>query len=30
MGWLLVLLASIAEIVGVIGLRFYSQKKNCT
>ncbi len=27
MGWLLVLLASIAEIIGVIGLRFYSQKK---
>ena len=28
MGWLLVLLAAISEIIGVIGLRFYSQKKN--
>ncbi|WP_210364268.1 SMR family transporter [Bacillus sp. REN3] len=27
MGWLLVFSASVAEIVGVIGLRFYSQKK---
>lgn len=28
MGWILVLLAAISEIVGVVGLRFYSQKKN--
>jgi len=27
MGWLLVLLAAISEIIGVVGLRFYSQKK---
>lgn len=27
MGWLFVLLAALAEIVGVIGLRFYSQHK---
>ncbi|MCR8855280.1 DMT family transporter [Lysinibacillus fusiformis] len=27
MGWLYVLLAALAEIVGVIGLRFYSQHK---
>lgn len=27
MGWLFVLLAATAEIIGVIGLRFYSQKK---
>ncbi|MFF2179266.1 DMT family transporter [Lysinibacillus sp. NPDC058147] len=27
MGWLLVLLAAISEIIGVIGLRFYSQNK---
>ncbi|MCL1698276.1 MULTISPECIES: SMR family transporter [unclassified Lysinibacillus] len=27
MGWLLVLSAAISEIVGVVGLRFYSQKK---
>lgn len=28
MGWMLVLLAAISEIVGVVGLRFYSQEKN--
>ncbi|MEB2282239.1 QacE family quaternary ammonium compound efflux SMR transporter [Lysinibacillus xylanilyticus] len=28
MGWILVLLAAISEIVGVVGLRFYSQEKN--
>ncbi|MFJ6210929.1 DMT family transporter [Lysinibacillus sp. NPDC092081] len=28
MGWLLVLLAAISEIIGVVGLRFYSQEKN--
>jgi paired small multidrug resistance pump len=28
MGWLLVLLAAISEIIGVVGLRFYSQKRN--
>lgn len=27
MGWLLVLLAAISEIIGVVGLRFYSQNK---
>lgn len=27
MGWLLVLLAAISEIIGVIGLRYYSQNK---
>ena len=27
MGWLLILLAAISEIIGVIGLRFYSQNK---
>ncbi|MDM5230561.1 DMT family transporter [Lysinibacillus pakistanensis] len=27
MGWLLVLLAAVSEIIGVVGLRFYSQKK---
>ena len=27
MGWILVLLAAISEIVGVVGLRFYSQEK---
>ncbi|MGA3602373.1 DMT family transporter [Lysinibacillus agricola] len=27
MGWLLVLLAAISEIIGVVGLRFYSQEK---
>ncbi|MFJ7983214.1 DMT family transporter [Lysinibacillus xylanilyticus] len=28
MGWILVLLAAFSEIVGVVGLRFYSQDKN--
>ncbi|UPW82875.1 multidrug efflux SMR transporter [Lysinibacillus sp. Ag94] len=28
MGWILVLLAAISEIIGVIGLRFYSQEKS--
>ncbi|MEY9974627.1 paired small multidrug resistance pump [Lysinibacillus sp. RC46] len=28
MGWILVLLAAISEIVGVVGLRYYSQEKN--
>ncbi|MDD1503756.1 SMR family transporter [Lysinibacillus sp. CNPSo 3705] len=28
MGWILVLLAAISEIIGVVGLRFYSQEKN--
>ncbi|QPQ29105.1 DMT family transporter [Lysinibacillus sp. JNUCC 51] len=28
MGWILVLLAAFSEIVGVVGLRFYSQEKN--
>ncbi|WP_134024990.1 SMR family transporter [Lysinibacillus sp. YR326] len=28
MGWLLVLLAAFSEIVGVVGLRYYSQEKN--
>ncbi|KEK11178.1 DMT family transporter [Lysinibacillus fusiformis] len=27
MGWVFVILAAVAEIVGVIGLRFYSQHK---
>ncbi|MEB2302153.1 QacE family quaternary ammonium compound efflux SMR transporter [Lysinibacillus xylanilyticus] len=27
MGWLLVLLAAISEIIGVVGLRYYSQNK---
>ncbi|WP_342544365.1 SMR family transporter [Lysinibacillus sp. FSL W7-1291] len=27
MGWVYILLAAIAEIIGVIGLRFYSQNK---
>ncbi|KOS62294.1 QacE family quaternary ammonium compound efflux SMR transporter [Lysinibacillus agricola] len=27
MGWFLVLLAAISEIIGVVGLRFYSQEK---
>ncbi|AJK86256.1 MULTISPECIES: DMT family transporter [Lysinibacillus] len=27
MGWIFVILAAVAEIVGVIGLRFYSQHK---
>ncbi len=30
MGWLLVLLAAVSEIIGVVGLRFYSQKKNAS
>ncbi|MFJ8520551.1 DMT family transporter [Lysinibacillus xylanilyticus] len=28
MGWILVLLAAFSEIVGVVGLRYYSQEKN--
>ncbi|MFJ7186901.1 DMT family transporter [Lysinibacillus xylanilyticus] len=28
MGWILVLLAAFSEIVGVVGLRYYSQDKN--
>lgn len=28
MGWILVLLAAISEIIGVVGLRFYSQEKS--
>lgn len=28
MGWLFVLLAAISEVVGVVGLKMYSQQKN--
>lgn len=27
MGWVLIILAALSEIIGVIGLRFYSQQK---